>query len=338
MGKLSEFLRPYHTIIFDMDGVITKEEQYWNAAALTVWEFLRSDLYFGDERIEPDRLMEEYDQIRRELFLDDRLIALLKNKGVNSNWDLSYVTFALLFLHDRLPELAAEAAEKFDSNILKVYPQLADALSQHLPDINCERNQELWQRITACFQEWFFGDELFERVYGKKPIQCGKKGLYNRETPVIDADKLKEIFRLLHAQGTRLCIATGRPVEEMRLPLESFGIMPYLDLNALIGYEYITAAEEKTAKTLTKPHPYIFLKALLGADFSDEEIINSGDFARVTEKVLAVGDAGADILSAHGAGMDFCAVLTGVAGHAARSYFEDMNAEYILDSLEQFLQ
>ena len=34
-------------IIFDMDGVITAEECYWNAAALTVWELLYGKHYLG---------------------------------------------------------------------------------------------------------------------------------------------------------------------------------------------------------------------------------------------------------------------------------------------------
>ena len=38
--KLAKFLDKYDTVIFDMDGVITSEQNYWNCAALTVWEYL----------------------------------------------------------------------------------------------------------------------------------------------------------------------------------------------------------------------------------------------------------------------------------------------------------
>ena len=54
-------------------------------------------------------------------------------------------------------------------------------------------------------------------------------------------------------------------------------------------------------------------------------------------KTLVVGDAGADMLAAKAMGADFCAVLTGVSGKAARGYFEAAESEYILDSLENFL-
>ena len=40
--KLAKFLDKYDTVIFDMDGVITSEQNYWNCAALTVWEYLNT--------------------------------------------------------------------------------------------------------------------------------------------------------------------------------------------------------------------------------------------------------------------------------------------------------
>ena len=42
--KLAKFLDKYDTVIFDMDGVITSEQNYWNCAALTVWEYLNYNL------------------------------------------------------------------------------------------------------------------------------------------------------------------------------------------------------------------------------------------------------------------------------------------------------
>ena len=60
----------------------------------------------------------------------------------------------------------------------------------------------------------------------------------------------------------------------------------------------------------------------------------SSDFDKMLlEKTLAVGDAGADLMSAKAAGIDFAAVLTGVSGEKARSFFEENGADYILDSI-----
>ena len=51
-----------------------------------------------------------------------------------------------------------------------------------------------------------------------------------------------------------------------------------------------------------------------------------------------MGDAGADILAAQAMGADFCAVLTGIQGKKAKGYFEDMKADYILDSIADFCE
>ncbi len=58
----------------------------------------------------------------------------------------------------------------------------------------------------------------------------------------------------------------------------------------------------------------------------------------MVKKTLVVGDAGADILAAKAMGAGFCAVLTGIQGEKAREYFKSLNAEYILNSVEDFLE
>ena len=87
-------------IIFDMDGVITSEECYWNTAALTVWELLYGKHYLG---LSPGRELpvfsafpdaRDISNIRRVIFQQDKVIAFFKQKAVNSNWDLAFLCFA----------------------------------------------------------------------------------------------------------------------------------------------------------------------------------------------------------------------------------------------------
>ena len=55
------------------------------------------------------------------------------------------------------------------------------------------------------------------------------------------------------------------------------------------------------------------------------------------ERTLVVGDAGADMFAAKAMGADFCAVLTGVNKQAARGFFEENNAQYILNSSAELI-
>ena len=198
------------------------------------------------------------------------------------------------------------------------------------------RNGELWRDMRDCFQEWFLGDELFSETFGKQPKTPGKPGLIKSEQPIIPMDKLKTMLTEL-SETKRVCTGTGRPYNELISPLSQWGITGLFAPDGLSNYDHVAAAEARTGKTLTKPHPYMFLKALYGTDYDDIKLIN-GDYDRsAIKKALVVGDAGADILAAHAMGADFCAVLTGVQGKAARGYFEELGAEYILDSAAELI-
>ena len=335
---MKEFLDKYDTVIFDLDGVITSEQCYWDAAALTVWEYLHSDTYIGNEKLDIAPLNDTYKQIRAKVFCDDRLIYTLKGKGVNSNWDLAYITVLLSMLNGEYDfDKVLEYAENMSDNVLDEYDLLAKRTAEKcggkLEDYL--RNGIIWKTIQNCFQEWFLGDKIYGELYGKEPIVKGKKGLVYKEKPVIEIETVRSVIKGL-SQTKRLCTATGRIFSEMDKPLSEWGIKQYFSTDGLCNYDYVVKAENKLGKTLTKPHPYMFLKALYGTDYDDEKILN-GDYDKSKiEKVLVVGDAGADILAAKAMGADFCAVLTGVSGQAARAYFEGLNAEYILNSIADF--
>lgn len=335
---MKEFLDKYDTVIFDLDGVITSEQCYWDAAALTVWEYLYSDTYIGNEKLDITPFNDTYKQIRAKVFCDDKVIYALKGKGVNSNWDLAYITILVSMLNDEYDfDKVLEYAENMSDNVLDEYEILAKHTAEkcggQLEDYL--RNGIIWKTIQNCFQEWFLGDKIYGELYGKEPLASGKIGLVHYEQPVIEIEKVRAVINEL-SKTKRLCTATGRIFSEMDNPLSEWGIKKYFSPDGLCNYDHVTVAEKKLKLTLTKPHPYMFLKALYGTDYDDEKILNVDYDKSKIEKVLVVGDAGADILAAKAMGADFCAVLTGVSGQAARGYFEGLNAEYILNSIADF--
>ena len=177
----------------------------------------------------------------------------------------------------------------------------------------------------------------FKKTFGYIPINTGKTGLLYKEEPIVDKNKLITIMSLL-SRNKRVCTGTGRPYIEMLPPIENWGIKQYFARNGLCNYDNVVEAEkELNNNALTKPHPYMFLKALYGTDYSNKRIVD-GDYDKAKIKTtLVVGDAGADILAAQAMDADFCAVLTGIQGESARGYFEKLGANYILKSVEDFL-
>lgn len=338
---LQKFFDKYDTVIFDLDGVITSEQSYWNSAALAVFEYLKLNC---GEQIDVEECNKNFKNIRKHIFLNDELIEVLKSKGVNSNWDLAYVTVLLTWICNGKEnwdnfEAVLEYAKKMSENILDEYDRLALECSEKVGfDYEwLKRNELMWTTLRDIFQTWFLGDELFEKQYGYKPVNSGKTGLLYNEEPIIDKDILVKILKLL-SENKRLCTATGRPKDEMETPLKSWDVLRYFSKNGLCNFDDVIEAEKEIeGGTFTKPHPYMFLKALYGTDYSNKKIID-GDYDKSKiQKTLVVGDAGADILGARAMGADFCATLTGVSGEAARTYFEKLGAEYIVGSVEEFL-
>jgi phosphoglycolate phosphatase-like HAD superfamily hydrolase len=95
-------------LIFDLDGVITSEEAYWDAAGLTLHELLCSPRYWNldnseldaDGLYQPATNAQESRRISRAIFPESEILAL-KARSINSNWDTCYVA-ACLHLIDLL--------------------------------------------------------------------------------------------------------------------------------------------------------------------------------------------------------------------------------------------
>ncbi|MDD4689422.1 MAG: HAD hydrolase-like protein [Eubacteriales bacterium] len=308
----------FSKIIFDMDGVITTEQAYWTTAALTV----KSMLDKGFNTTDPQEIKE----IRAEIFQNDDTIRLCKDIGINSNWDLGFVVYV--------------ASQLIDTrDFRKVYDYIHDLnltaldLYKFLEDKGYPRNQGVWLEMQDYFQQWYLGDDGYQKVNGKKPSVNGRTGFMNNEMPMFDPSELKAFFEKLINSGATLAIATGRLAYEVVPAMKRWGLFEYFDERSISTYDYVEKAQVLCDETIAKPHPYCFLKALLGTDYPDEKIL-SGDYDKtLSGTALAVGDAGADILSAQAGGMSFAAVLTGVAGENAREYFVKQKADYIFDNV-----
>ncbi len=331
MGQLKSFLDKYDLIVFDMDGVMTSEQGYWDAAALTVYELLNSNKYFGSRPLHLESVFKNRHMIRKHIFLNDKAIVLLKNKGINLNWDLAYVMFcANVTAQSKNPDDVYAVLEKISDNILNDYEKIAvnAAIALGKPSEYCMREGELWNKIAEVFQKWYFGTD-------------NHMGVMDLEEPMFELKTFTAFLNTL-SKNKRIAYGTGRNGIEITTPFSKWNILDKFDKEHNVSYDYVIKAE-KTLKshgitaTLTKPNPYIFLQAALGIDYDVLKIYNGDYDKNIIKKTLIVGDAGSDILAAQAAGFDFCAVLTGANKEKSRPYFEKMNATYIFNSVLDFV-
>jgi phosphoglycolate phosphatase-like HAD superfamily hydrolase len=98
-------------IIFDLDGVITSEEAYWDCGGLTLHELLYSPSYWGlaaDSSYQPVTTAAQSRRLSRMVY-PEHLIFSLKARALNSTWDNCYAMafLCLVALLARLPHPAS---------------------------------------------------------------------------------------------------------------------------------------------------------------------------------------------------------------------------------------
>lgn len=334
MGTVEQRLN-IKKIIFDLDGVITSERLYWNSSVMTVYEKMFGELnvHWCEENIS---------KISDEMFLCDRTIVTLKNYGVNSNIDLAYAFYLAVLVgqskrleNDELWEYAGNYYEELMLNAPELYDAVANDVAEiYNYDFNyVKRGGELWLEIEDIFQHWYFGDEMYRKYYGRDiPGISGKTGFMNYETPIVEIEELKSFLRELKEKGYLLGIATGRNDFEVENPLKMWELSEFFDTDSIATYDTVVKAQKRYKKeSLTKPHPYSFLKAAY-PEIEDEETLISRKNDD-NSHILVVGDAGADIIAAQAANMTFAAVLTGVNSKSSYEYFLGMNSDIIEDNV-----
>ena len=162
---ISDFIG-YKDIIFDLDGVITQEGRYWDAAALAVFEAL----CIKDKKpYSVSSMYAHMAEIRQKIFCHNKLLCLLKARGVNANCDLAYVTFCLLLPHgtDGSEALHFEIEQAPHMTVFALYEEgarrAAKALS--LSEESCKRGGSLWQDFCDFYNTWLLGSDIFRNRF-----------------------------------------------------------------------------------------------------------------------------------------------------------------------------
>lgn len=352
-------------IIFDVDGVLLSEERYFDVSALVSWEILYSPAYLNfaaPQQFDFQNLSEEdIKDIRARIWDKDRLLSWLKERGINSNWDMVHallVTTLFIMLSekkkDELPDSGLSVKTLSDlkrlgeelkpyrvpssEEILGIWNEfLADSMGIELfDDMENTFERELgiplpWIDLSSpfyrihqmAFQQWYLGDDLFPEIMGAEPYGARKEGFLKREQPLGNPEEIKNLFKALKHAGYKLGIATGRAEKEVEIPFRELGWYNEFDP------DYIATASDasRTAKkygisSLDKPNPFLVLSATYGRYPENYLTYIKGKRIDKNVRVTVIGDSRSDILGSEAAGASFIGVLTGLDGEESRKMFE----------------
>jgi phosphoglycolate phosphatase-like HAD superfamily hydrolase len=198
-------------IIFDLDGVITSEEAYWDAAGLTLHELLYSPRYWGLDRSEmggdgkyhPATTAQESRLISRAVFPESDILAL-KGRSINSNWDTCYVVVCLhlIDLLRLLPDCSSLLPlEPWDEGWIAGFREFignTGAIGDYAAETGPGRrkrplptphNPRPYAGLEAVFDDPIFGGciglELINRfdAYASEMLGCSIEGVFSRYSP-----------------------------------------------------------------------------------------------------------------------------------------------------------
>lgn len=363
-------------LIFDLDGVITSEQKYWNTARLTVWElithpnYLGLTHYFGETLTQPDLVLADSQQTINNAFIYE-----LKRRAINSNWDLTYFVFCLHLagllqqFQQLRPKQWSQLRDKINLESSKQWHVLGQQLQglDFDPTVSNVTIDQFWQETTDLkgaavteyinqFYQTHLGLTLPEAHSGLWDL-CyqnfqawyeGRKGfiLPDDET-VLDLARIKRTLQTLQdAKKYTLAIATGRPRNEVIEPLTTLGLLSYFDPQRIVTYDEVLDAEshlqpDQPSLKLGKPHPFVLLKAI-HLDVDPSVFCTEAFQKRDRAYVAYIGDAASDIVAAQRSGCLAIGVLTGFTASRAQAeqvqMFTDLGCDCVIDSIQALPQ
>jgi phosphoglycolate phosphatase-like HAD superfamily hydrolase len=173
-------------IIFDLDGVITSEEAYWDAAGLTLHELMYSPRYWGiraSKNYSPATTAEESRYISRST-LPESEIMVYKARSINSNWDTCYVAVCLRLI-DALALLQKQVPGTI-SDLLPLRPWESDWIAAFREKITLRAGSLDTSLFDVPPFLGYTGLELINRfdVYASEVLEISVEGIFSRYSPL----------------------------------------------------------------------------------------------------------------------------------------------------------
>ena len=350
-----------------MDGVITSEERYWDCAGLVVAEIIEKYLNIKTGNFNINSF-DDLVKLRKKYLTDDEIIGL-KNLAINTNWDVAYIAAAIRIINainitgatpkgccidtEYLNKIGKHINEyKINSSDLEkpltikkfinymkenkkrgfeVIDSINDFLP-HLPHIYhklFKRNDKFWILCKDIFQIWYLGNKE-------------RKGMIHYENLLLDEHDIKKTLSDLKCAGFDLKIGTGRPYNELIIPLKNHNLLDFFSSSGIATNDDV----EKTEKSLknkgidiklSKPNPYLFLRAIHGKEIDNEFIQRNGKIEyknkEYYEKFAVVGDAVSDMIAAKEIGCIAIGVLPALNKERMEKELIDNGADVILDDI-----
>lgn len=271
-------------LLFDLDGVLLSEQPYLDAAALTIAAHAPK---WAAESHAKQVVRSRLDVLRlRTRYLPAEVIALLRARSLNSNWDKAFA--CILALYSRTDKCTD--CDDLAAWMITTLERVTGAGPEFLRQLQINAVQApSFSDVQNSFQRFFLGSESADS-------DLLRVGLSASEPLLQDSLTLHKLLKELQMAGWQLGIGTGRPRAEAQRPLQAAGLWSYFQADRICTFDEVQQAEREQGLpfgALAKPHPYTYASRVVGVKGTH---------------VWVIGDSPADALAAKAAGFHFIGV------------------------------
>lgn len=271
-------------LLFDLDGVLLSEQRYLDAAALTVAQLAPAALAAdGAAEVAACQSPAAIASLRKR-WLSDRVLSVLRQRALNSNWDKAYACLLALYTPTE------QVYGSLQAQLLAAFERVPGQAAHFLLGLeNGARSAPSFKLVQSCFQSFFLGDPSAAQAWWQT-------GLVAFEKPLFSAAVLGEILGTLVDKGFELGVGTGRPREEALRALATNQLEHYFIQARVITFDTVRQREVEEGRpfgTYAKPHPFTYTEAAHGI---------------CAKQVCVIGDSPADAQAAKAAGFSFIGI------------------------------
>jgi len=311
-------LKSLECVILDCDGTLVDIRDSYNACIKHTTGFMLERMIGGKQW---------YDLVTDEIILQFRL-----SGGFNNDTDTTYACI-LSALASKTSNV--ELARKFVSNIATHADESGIISAEKylaklgLDDIVRKARDELKYPPSAyanllgrVFDEFFYGKELFGKLYGIEPCFNNSNGFIDKDRVIISFESVRMLSKIFHG---KMAIVSGRSLLATEYTLKPILRHFKIDASVFIEDEEKEVISNNLNLQVKKPFPYALLKSL--------KALNA-------KSALCVGDSVEDILMANKVSESkkirtaFCGVFgTTADGELQRKVFMEKSADLIVEDV-----
>ncbi len=332
----ARFLKKYDNIIIELDGTLTGDKYLYTCAMLSVYELCNSNKYFGKSDIDYTAVYHNQTQIADLLLCGDKIRTILSELGIDNPIDTAYALLCVILgIGERRDFTNIYNYFKYiDMHTPQIFDHLSQLLSRSLQKRDCKPGGEIYELIKKCYNEWLFGDELYEIIFREPSSLKGKKSMLSNEVLLMPFNTVRDILSALINGKKKLFLYSLRTKYEVNYILNKYKLEDFFTSENILTFDDIVdSGHTPNTNTPNDPDPFCFARLVAGNCYADSDFAE-GTYDSALQKTIVISNSTISLFSAQSAGVAFAAIAN---EKPLKNLFRQLETDYVIDSVNELI-